>query len=271
MLISELLKHIEDFAPLSLALDWDNVGLLLGDPGREVGKVLVTLDVTPNSVRKALATGCSLILSHHPLIFQALKQLTAPLLLELAEHRISVICLHTNLDLAPYGVNHALAEALGLEVLGPLCPDCENPDTPLPETGTAPSLGLLCRYAEPKSLAGITRIVSQRLLCPQPKLWTAGRDPGSRVETIAICGGAGTSLIPDAERCSGLLITGDITYHRLLESSLPLIDAGHFYTEYPVLGFLQKRLAGLGLTCEVLPMQEHEYRQYYLEPGEDNS
>lgn len=266
MLISELLNHIENFAPLSLALDWDNVGLLLGAPDRGVGRVLVTLDVTPNAVRKAIETGCSLILSHHPLIFRPLANFTAPLLLQLAEKRISVICLHTNLDLAPYSVNHALADALDLQVLSSLCPANK-----LSDTDPEPSLGLLCRFAEPHTLAQITRIVSQRLLCPHPKLWTAGRDPGTVVESIALCGGAGSSLIPDAERCSDLLITGDVSYHRLLEASLPIIDAGHFYTEYPVLGYLQNRLTDLGLACEVLPMQEHEYRQNYLETGEDNS
>ena len=126
MLIKDLLNHIETFAPLALALDWDNVGLLLGDRSATVNKALVTLDVTPNAVDKAIERGCDLIVSHHPLIFRPLKSLTDPLLLKLAARGIAVICLHTNLDVAPYGVNHALADALGLQVTGRLSLETGN-------------------------------------------------------------------------------------------------------------------------------------------------
>ena len=118
-----LLNHIGP-SPLSWP-DWDN-GLLLGDRDATVNKALVTLDVTPNAVDKAIERGCDLIVSHHPLIFRPLKSLTDPLLLKLAARGIAVICLHTNLDVAPYGVNHALADALGLQVTGRLSPETGN-------------------------------------------------------------------------------------------------------------------------------------------------
>ncbi len=363
MLISELLKYLETFAPLSLAMDWDNVGLLIGDPSREITRALVTLDVTPNAVQKAVAMGADLILSHHPLIFRPLSKITDPLLLSLLENRIAVICLHTNLDVAPHGVNQALAEALGLEsteilsaeqggkwyhlsVAAPVSHSgaiaaaagdagagrignyarCSSQHevtgawTPLPGArpfiGSAESsatqteielefmvdeavlpavlqavqsahpyetpllyyfpvsnanpaygLGLVGKFPETLDLLQIVDLVRQRLHCPQPKLWTAGRDPQSRAERIAVCGGAGSSILKQAARSADLVITGDIGYHHLLESAIPIIDAGHFYTEYPVLNYLQVLLEKHGLLCEVMPMPEHEYSRNLVEQG----
>jgi len=120
MKIQEVMQHIESFAPLGLALSWDNVGLLVGQQDWEVEQVYICLDVTPNAVEKAIEAGCQLILSHHPLIFKVLKNINNPLLIRLIQHKIAVICLHTNLDVAAYSVNHALADALGLEVTGTL-------------------------------------------------------------------------------------------------------------------------------------------------------
>ncbi len=363
MLISELLAKLETRAPLSAALEWDNVGLLLGDPQREIHKVLITLDVTSNTINTAIKNGADLILSHHPLIFKPLKRITDPLLLKLAEHRIAVISLHTNLDVAPEGVNHALASKLGLQVTGHLTteqggkwyhlsvtvpightsrvaeavfaagggrigkysscssrhqvkgtfedagkgknflPGGENQgrstvseeelefmvdedtlqpsldavrrshpyETPLiywfPVASPKPSygLGLICKPPTSLSLTQVARLVSERLRCPHPRLWTAGRDPDAMIGKIAICGGAGASVLEKAAAGAELLITGDLGYHVMLESRIPVIDAGHFFTEYPVLETLQAWLSGWKLSSEVLPLEEHEYWQQLTE------
>lgn len=363
MLISELLGKLETRAPLALALDWDNVGLLLGAPNREFRKVLITLDVTHNAVNKALEIGADLILAHHPLIFKPLKRISDPLLLKLAENRIAVICLHTNLDFAPEGVNHALAAKLGLKVTSHLSGEqggswyhlsvtvpaghtdkvaeavgaagggrigkysncsARHPVTGIFEAGagakpfihSAPDqrrttvseeelefmvdensllavraaiqtshpyetplvywfpvanpnptygLGLIGKLPSSLSLGEIAKLVSERLRCPHPRLWTAGLDPAAKIDTIAVCGGAGASVLPSAEGSADLLITGDLGYHALLEARIPVIDAGHFYTEYPVLETLQKWLFGWNVPCAALPLEEHEYTRQLLE------
>lgn len=117
-------------APRELAMDWDNVGLLLGDPAAEVTYALLALDVTDAVAAEAKAKGCQLIVSHHPLMnvrwHQREMQTLRPdrrlgrLLTTLIKDDIAVISLHTNLDAAPGGVNDALAAALGLEDPGPL-------------------------------------------------------------------------------------------------------------------------------------------------------
>ncbi len=357
MLIAEFMRFIETFAPLSLALDWDNSGLQVGDPKREVTRVLISLDATPNTADKAIELGADLILTHHPLLFRPLKQLTDPLLLKLIEHKIAVVSLHTNLDTASYSVNHALADKLGLIPLRHLQPETGNrwqhlsvlvppasadgvaqaalaagagrignydscfsrhdaqgsfrplpganphsqaPDAagitttaetelefmvdsgvltavlrairashpyetplfyhhPVSDPNPAYGLGLVCRWEQPLSLKQIAELARERLQCPHPRLWTAGRDLDFQPASVAICGGAGASILGSAGREADLAITGDIGYHSLLESPLPILDAGHFYTEFPVLYWLKGRLEQRGIPCSVLPMAEHEY------------
>lgn len=359
MLIKDLLEKLESWAPSSLAMDWDNVGLLLGDPSREINKVLLALDVTNNAVDLALESGANLILSHHPLIFRPLKRINDPLLLKLLENRIAVISMHTNLDVAPGGVNHALAAKLGLKVSGHLSleqggkwhhlsvtvpigytdrvadvvfkagggrignyNDCSTrhgitgtyaaqkgakpfmPSAPehalttvseeelefmvsedvlqnvisairqahpyevpllysfpVSQPNPANGLGLLGELEAPKALKEILQHVSQKLGNPHPKLWTAGLDSSGLVSKIAVCGGAGSSVIKSAEGKAELLITGDIGYHAMLESRVPIIDAGHFYTEYPILEVLKEKLEDWGILSQVFPMEKHEYLQ----------
>ena len=76
---------------------------------------------------------------------------------------------------------------------------------------------------------------------------------------IAVCGGSGGSLLKEAARKADVFISGDLSYHSLLESSIPAIDAGHFYTEYPALESLAEVLEGCGLPCNVLPAGLHDW------------
>ncbi|MDZ4182871.1 MAG: Nif3-like dinuclear metal center hexameric protein [Candidatus Cloacimonadaceae bacterium] len=354
MLIRDLLKHIETFAPLSLALDWDNVGLLVGDPNRAARNALIALDITSATVDYAIKTGADIIISHHPLIFQPLKKLNDPLLLRLIEHKLAAICLHTNLDVAPGGVNHALAQQLDFEIIDQLSSEScgkwyhlavsvpsEHSDAVLaaaidagagrigsydscstrssvegsfrPLPGSEPfsgkagklshvpeellelmvdaavlssvqiairkahpyetpllywfpvsnpnpayALGLICKAKKPLSLQELARHVKASLSCPDLTLWKADQAPDTMINRIAICGGAGNSLIPEAARKAEVFISGDITYHNLLDSPIPIIDAGHFYTEYPVLKRLAAEFGGIGLDCETLPLDKHD-------------
>ena len=113
--IDEIYRYLNEIAPFSTAMDFDNAGFLVGDGKTEVTKALVTLDITAQSVRQAREKGAQLIVSHHPVIFHPLKRLlsnSVPYLL--AKEGIGAICAHTNLDMAPGGVNDCLAAALEL-------------------------------------------------------------------------------------------------------------------------------------------------------------
>lgn len=116
---ADIVKMMDAIAPPSLAEDWDNPGLLLGDPAQEVTRVLLALDVTPPVVQEATNIGAQLIVAHHPVIFQPLKTLRADdprgrLLTMLLRQGVAVFAAHTNLDAAAGGVNDVLAATLGL-------------------------------------------------------------------------------------------------------------------------------------------------------------
>ena len=124
--VRDVLAVLEDWAPLSLAESWDNVGLLAGNGSAPVKKALVTLDITEEACEEAAEKGAQLLISHHPVIFHPLKTIgpdgvSAPAW-RLARLGLSAICMHTNLDIAPGGVNDVLLRAVGLEKTGILQP-----------------------------------------------------------------------------------------------------------------------------------------------------
>ena len=120
MKISELLCAINELAPFSLQEDYDNSGLLVGDPDKEVSKGLITLDITEDVLDEAIQNKCDVVISHHPFIFDGLKKVTGEkpaekLLVKAIKNDLSVISVHTNLDTVYSGVNSKLSELIGLE------------------------------------------------------------------------------------------------------------------------------------------------------------
>lgn len=115
-----IFKTLESWAPKSLAYDWDNVGLQVGTADDITNGVLVTLDVTEKVVNEAIEKGVNVIIAHHPLLFQALKQIDfstpkGKVVQKLIQHNITVYAAHTNLDIAEGGVNDLLMDALGIK------------------------------------------------------------------------------------------------------------------------------------------------------------
>jgi dinuclear metal center YbgI/SA1388 family protein len=125
--VADLVQALEQIAPPALAAEWDNVGLLLGDPGATVRRVMTCLTVTPESAAEAAEAGAELVVSHHPILFRPAKRLTAAtaegrMLLTLARAGAAVYSPHTALDNAEGGINDVLARRLGLSQVAPLRP-----------------------------------------------------------------------------------------------------------------------------------------------------
>lgn len=116
----EVIKTIEQFAPRDLAADWDNIGLQVGDPSREIHSILVTLDVTEDVLDESVSLGAGMIVSHHPVIFKPLKSIRSDngigkLIAKALKSNILIYAAHTNADSCTKGVNYCLAKRLGLE------------------------------------------------------------------------------------------------------------------------------------------------------------
>ena len=132
--LHQLIEFLREFAPPDLAESWDNVGLLIGDPASEVTSVLTCLTLTPNVAEEAIAREAQLIVTHHPVLFRPVKQLTTAtsegrMLLSLIRAGIAVYSPHTSYDSAADGINQQLARSFGLQEIQPLRPNVEMRST----------------------------------------------------------------------------------------------------------------------------------------------
>lgn len=254
--VGEIEQAIFEIAPRECAQDWDNIGLLVGKPDREVQKVLVALDITESVVEEAHRWGADLIVSHHPVIFHEQKSVTdrdvvGRRVLALIEYGISAICMHTNLDCAEGGVNDVLAQALGIRE---------------PERFTGEGVGRCGWRAEPMALPDFVQLVSRTLNCNGVRYADAGRP----VHRVAVGGGA-CGEFEEAAIAAGCdtFVTSDLSYHQFVDAGskgINLIDAGHFPTEDlicgEVIGYLAQRFPGLQIQKSA---SHREVIQYYVE------
>lgn len=215
--VQQILGLLQTLAPSELACSWDNVGLLV-DAGVPVSRVLTTLDITAAVVQEAVENDCQLIVSHHPVIFDPLKHISAgdvPALL--IKNNISAICMHTNLDAAPGGVNDVLADLLRIENRRDFADNCGRIGT-LNVPTTAQQLAETC----------------SRMLHTHCKFVEADHP----VEKLAEVSGAGGSYLQQAiDEGADCLVTGEAAHHIAIlakQKGVGLVVAGHWGTEHPV-------------------------------------
>src|ERR1700743_2369960 len=120
MKLSHLTDYLESLAPLAYQEDYDNSGLIVGQPDNEIYQVLISLDCTEAVVDEAIANNCQVIVSHHPIVFKGLKKFNGKTYVERVvekaiRHNISIYAIHTNLDNIHTGVNAKICETLGLK------------------------------------------------------------------------------------------------------------------------------------------------------------
>ncbi|MBQ9478404.1 MAG: Nif3-like dinuclear metal center hexameric protein [Selenomonadaceae bacterium] len=235
--VQSIADALNRWAPSKLAEEWDNVGLLTGDPSAGVEKILVCLDAGLGAIERAVEIGAQMIVAHHPMIFRPIKniRLDRPLgrrLSLLLKNDIAVFAAHTNLDSALDGVNDVLASKLGLIEV-----------KPLGEASDEPSLGRLGRLVEPMSAADFASHVKRALGADYVRLSDAGSFP---IKKVGICGGAGADFIMRAKFYGAdAFVTGDVKYHEAqtaIDNGIHVIDAGHFATEHPIVEVIAARL-----------------------------
>lgn len=241
MRVCNVLEELERRVPRSLAEEWDNVGLIAGNPELEVRRAMTALDCTQEVIAAARERACDLILTHHPLYITPPRQINgdcAPSrrVIALLESQIAHIALHTNADAAKGGVNDLLAERLCLEEV-----------SPLGEVGEA-QFARVGKLPEQMSPATFATYVKERLHAPAVKYNAGGRE----IRSVGLLGGAGGDLFSEAAAYGvDAYLTGDVKHHLFTEAQdagITLCDAGHLHTELPVVeGFLAPLLTQIGI------------------------
>ncbi len=234
--VKDFYGYLNSIAPFETQEDWDNSGMLVGDMNAEVKKAAVVLDITHEEIKKAKAIGADLIISHHPVIFNPIKSVTkGSVPYELVASSINALCCHTPLDIADGGTNDSLAELLGIEVT--------RADDPILRLGTV----------EPTTAQELAGKIANTL---NTKVRYA--DAGKTIKKIAICTGAGCSLIEAAGEIDAF-ITGDASHHNFLDcvqAGITLIAAGHYETEIIVVPVLVKKLQAQFPDIEIIDIKQ---------------
>ena len=229
--VRDVVKVIEEFAPLGIQESWDNSGLCIGSPDAPVSSVLLGLDCTPELVDEAVSCGADMIVTHHPLIFSGLKNISpddqvGEAVIKAIRAGISIYAAHTNADKVLAGVSGAMASRLGLENV-----------TILEEDGEGTGLGVVGDLPEPLTAAEAAALVKERFGL---KAMRSSRPVEGRISRVAMCGGSGGSLIPAARRSGAqLYISGDISYHNFFTpEGFMIMDIGHYESEIEIVDIL---------------------------------
>ena len=228
MKIKEVLSALERFAPLPLQESWDNAGLQVGLTETEVSGALLCLDVNERIVDEAIAKGCNLIVSHHPLLFRGLKTISdlndvQRTVMSAIQKGIAVISMHTNMDNAKGGVNYRIAEKMGMtdvrffttKQVGDIeCGSGTIGTLPAPMAATD-FIGML------KERFNVECVQTNSLISRQ-------------ISRVAICGGAGSFLLEEAIAArADAFITGEMHYHDFFDHNddIQICVIGHYQSE----------------------------------------
>lgn len=243
--VIDFYKFIDSIAPFETQESWDNSGFLVGNGEKEVKKVLLALDVTEPVLKEAAEKGADLVVSHHPVIFGALKEFHPKNIAFLAaEKGIAIISAHTCLDIAEGGVNDCLAAALGLQNV----------------TKIDDGEGLL-RIGELKkelSCEDFVKYVAEKINVGGIKYTPTDK----MIKKVAVCGGSGGDLYPFAMAFGAdAFVTANIKHNVFIDirrDKFCVLDAGHFCTENTVIKPLAEKIENAFPDSEIIVSEVSE-------------
>ena len=233
--ISELYDFLDSVYPFDLQEKWDNSGLLVENTTMTCRHILLSLDITIQSVLEAEEKGSDLIISHHPVIFEPRRSIRRrDPVYRLVCGDIAAICMHTNVDIAAGGTNGVILKKLAEKL------EFSGAPEPFEELG-ANNLGWIIDLKEIVSAEQLAKICKEIFGCEYVRLTKYG---SKNISRIAFCSGSGGSMLGLAlEKNCDALITGDVKHDVWIEANnrnITLLDCGHFHTENPVLWELRR-------------------------------
>jgi dinuclear metal center YbgI/SA1388 family protein len=233
------MQKLEELSPAHFAQDWDNVGLLVGRPDKEIKSVYIALDATDDAIDEAVSLGVDMIITHHPMIFKGLKQVRSDhfigrRIIKLLQNDMCYFAMHTNFDIM--GMADAAADELKLRKRQVLQTTYED------EISTE-GFGRFGILPEIMTLRECAAFVKQRFGISKVRVFGDGE---MEVEKAAICPGSGGSMIDAAIHLQAdVYITGDIDHHEGIDAvarGLAIIDAGHFGIEQIFVPYMKEYL-----------------------------
>lgn len=246
MLCSDIVTYLEKQSPPEYAMDWDNVGLLVGRESKDVHRILLALDATKEVIRMAIEENVDMLITHHPMIFGSIKRVNDQTvlgrkILDLIQHDISYFAMHTNFD-----------------TIGGMAKDAANRmhmknTEVLEETRDGEGIGIVGFLPDAMSLKGVADYVKD--IFGLENVVAYGALSASH-EKIAICPGSGKSVIQAAyEKGATCLVTGDIGHHEgidAVELGVSILDASHYGLEKIFMEYIQVYLKDYCSDVEII-------------------
>ena len=233
---------LEDWSPISNAEDFDNVGLLVGDPSAIIEKALITLDTTQNILDEAIDRNCNLIITFHPFLYKGDNSLKSEvyvdeIIIKALKHNINIYAIHTNLDNNPKGVSFQIAKRLGLNNLEIMMKKDEKENI---------GMGMIGDLEIEKTETDFLNFLKDKMEISNLR---HSNLLGNNIKRIGVLGGSGSFTIEEAlNKNIDCYVTADLKYHDFFKSNdkMLLVDIGHYesekYTKELILNYLNKKI-----------------------------
>ncbi len=260
--ISELTNIVESLAPVGYAYKWDNVGLQLGSKNDNIKRALTTLEVTEAVLDEAIENNVDMIISHHPMIFSPLKKiikedLKGKLIYKAIQNNIAIYSTHTNIDIAPGGLNDYIANLLEIRDVE-ILEETDKSINPIDNEISINGIGRVGKLEKSRTLEELIVVIKKQINIEHV---TVAGDLKANIEKIAIINGSGADLIELAiHKGCQCVITGDVKYHDAQDAisrGINVVDIGHYHGEkfFPefLANYLSKETIEKGLDVEIIP------------------
>lgn len=255
---NDIMKALNEWAPPQAACEWDNPGLLVGRGDKEVERVFVALDATVEAIEEAVDGGCDMMITHHPMLFKAVKRINdqdslGRKIMDLIKNDVTLFAMHTNFDACPGGMGDLVCERLGLKKTGVL------EQVPVADEGFG--IGFTAVLSEAVSCGQLAEQVKEAFGLP----YVQCLEPDRLVRSVAVCPGSGRGLVREIISMKpDVFITGDMGHHEgldLKDEGISVIDAGHYGLEHI---FTEAVASYLRETFSIEVLQQEKQLPYHV-------